>query len=298
MRQLCQVLGVPASGYYAWQSGQQRAAAGGSEGNAGLGNRLGKGLRGTPAPLWHPPAASRVAPERARRGPPAPAHSHAPPGACARSNPRHSPHARPTPRTACAAPPTGYLTNPSPAGPTRSGYPTARTCPWPMAPGPICVPSRTGAPSTRWAGTWGPPCRKGWSPRPYSGSFSPSRPPRTLSFTRTAVVPGRAASIATTPTVPCYTNTGPRVRRAAAVVPGRASATTTPYRVRPRSEAAGPASKRRCSNSVSGLFLPTWLTHRPVLPTILTAILTTACTPASVVRRRITLLNNFLIILP
>ena len=26
MRRLCQVLGVPASGYYAWQSGPQRAA--------------------------------------------------------------------------------------------------------------------------------------------------------------------------------------------------------------------------------------------------------------------------------
>ena len=27
MRQFCQVLGLPASGYYAWQSGQQRAVA-------------------------------------------------------------------------------------------------------------------------------------------------------------------------------------------------------------------------------------------------------------------------------
>ena len=27
VRQLCQVLGMPASGYYAWQTGQQRAVA-------------------------------------------------------------------------------------------------------------------------------------------------------------------------------------------------------------------------------------------------------------------------------
>jgi putative transposase len=41
VRRLCQVLGVPASGYYAWQAGQQRAVG---ARHAGLENGLGQGL--------------------------------------------------------------------------------------------------------------------------------------------------------------------------------------------------------------------------------------------------------------
>ena len=57
--------------------------------------------------------------------------------------------------------------------------------------------------------------------------------------------------------------------------------------------AAGPASKPRCSNYASGPFLPTWPTRKPALPTILTTTITTACTPSLATRRRITLTNNF-----
>ena len=40
---------------------------------ARLGNGAGQGLWSPPASLWHPPATSHAAPERARRGPSAPA---------------------------------------------------------------------------------------------------------------------------------------------------------------------------------------------------------------------------------
>jgi len=72
--------------------------------------------------------------------------------------------------------------------------------------------------NTSWVGTWGPRCRKNWSPRPYSGPFLPNHLPRTLSSTPTA-----AASTAATLTAPSCTGTGPYVRRAAA-----ANATTMP----------------------------------------------------------------------
>ena len=57
--------------------------------------------------------------------------------------------------------------------------------------------------------------------------------------------------------------------------------------------ASGPASKRRSSNYASGPFLPTWPTPKPASPSILTTIITNVCTPALAIRRPITLTNNF-----
>ena len=42
VRLLCQLVAVPASGYYAWQQAQQPCRAGG----AGMGNRAGQGVWG------------------------------------------------------------------------------------------------------------------------------------------------------------------------------------------------------------------------------------------------------------
>ncbi len=57
--------------------------------------------------------------------------------------------------------------------------------------------------------------------------------------------------------------------------------------------AAGPGSKRRCSNSASGPFLPTWPTRRPASPTVLTTTTTSVYTPASAITPRISRTNNF-----
>ena len=58
--------------------------------------------------------------------------------------------------------------------------------------------------------------------------------------------------------------------------------------------AAGPASKRNCSNYASDPFLLTWPMPKPVSPNILTTVITTDCTPASAIRPRIPLTNNCL----
>ena len=65
--------------------------------------------------------------------------------------------------------------------------------------------------------------------------------------------PPTPGSTAATRTAPCCTRTGPCARRA-----GAATATTTR-----KPKAAGPASKPRCSKGASGLFLPTWPTRKP-----------------------------------
>ena len=138
-------------------------------------------------------------------------------GACMRRDPRPAPRVRPTPPTSRAAPPTGYWTSPSRPRPTRSGSATPRICRWRTASGPIRALSRTGAPSTSWAGTWGPPCRKNWSPRPCRAPFLPNRPPQASSSTPTA-----AASTAATPTGNACTATPARQRgRALAEPPPR-----------------------------------------------------------------------------
>ena len=85
----------------------------------------------------------------------------------------------------------------------------------------------------------------------------------------------------------------PCARRAAAVIPGKATVTTMR-----RPKAAGPGSKRWGSKGASGLLLPTWPTPRPVSPTISTTTITNACTSVSAIRPLITLPNNCFILLP
>ncbi|GAA4013886.1 hypothetical protein GCM10022408_28770 [Hymenobacter fastidiosus] len=58
-------------------------------------------------------------------------------------------------------------------------------------------------------------------------------------------------------------------------------------------EASGRALKRKCSNYASGPYLPIWPTRRPASRSILTIIITSGCTPALVVRRPISLTNTF-----
>ena len=133
VRRLCQVLDVPASGFYAWQAGQQRAV----------------GRLKTPA--WETALVQvfrhhqrrygtrrlqvalrekrhQVGRQRLRT---------------AMRRPRPTPRARPTPPTACVAPPTACSTSPNPPRPTGCGFRTSRIYRLPMAPGPICAPSRT-----------------------------------------------------------------------------------------------------------------------------------------------------------
>jgi len=81
----------------------------------------------------------------------------------------------------------------------------------------------------------------------FNGLFGPSRPRRACLCTPTA-----AGSTAVTPIGNYCMTTKPCARRAAA-----ATATITPYRVRPRPKACGRASKRRSSKSASDPFLPT-----------------------------------------
>ena len=182
---------------------------------------------------------------------------------------------------ACAVRLNGYSTSPNPPRPTGCGCRASLTCHWPTAPGPTCAPFRI------WGTKHGSAARR-TRDHGLAASFSPSRPPRDYSSTQTAVVPGRAGSTAATPTAPCSISTVPCARRAAA-----ATATITR-----KPKVSGPASKRRYSNCVSGLFLPTWPTPRPASPTILTTTIMSACTPASVTSLHITLINNYLKILP
>ena len=173
------------------------------------------------------------------------------------------------------------------------GQRASPTCRWPTATGsypvgPTSAPFRTWSANRCWAGRWGRPCRKNWSPRPYNAPFGLSRLPQAWWSTRTA-----GDNIAVTPTALCSTTTRPCARRAAAVVPGRATATITR-----KPKACGRASKRRCSKDASGPFLPTSRTRRPASPTILTTTITSAYTPVLITRRRILLINNFFNLTP
>ncbi|WP_310393801.1 IS3 family transposase [Hymenobacter sp.] len=129
VRQLCQVLGVPPSSFYAWQQGQQQAAESElpawekalvkvfSRHKRRYGTRRLQVALGQKGHRW---AASACA--RPCAG-----------GACTRFSPRPSPRARPTLPTACAAPPTDCSTSPSRLRPTGSG---SRTSPYlPLANG-------------------------------------------------------------------------------------------------------------------------------------------------------------------
>ncbi|WP_426059393.1 hypothetical protein [Hymenobacter sp. B1770] len=110
VRRLCHVLGVPASGFYAWQADQQRAVGqaktpawetalvkvfGVHQRRYGT-RRLRVALR-EKATGWAASACARPCVG----------------GACTRCSPRPSPRAPPTPPTACAAPPTGCSTSPT-----------------------------------------------------------------------------------------------------------------------------------------------------------------------------------------
>lgn len=125
VRQLCQVLSVPASGFYAWQQGQQRAV--GSEAPAwetalakvfGLHKRR-YGTRRLQVALrqkGHGVGRQRLRAAMRRRGRSA-------------LQPKAYPRARPTRATARAALPTGCSTSRCPPKLTGSGYRTSRT--WP-----------------------------------------------------------------------------------------------------------------------------------------------------------------------
>ena len=198
----------------------------------------------------------------------------------------------------CAARSIGCSTSLSPPRPTASGSRTSPTYLWRTAIGScpvglICARFRTWPASRSWAGKSGPPCLKSWWSVLCNAPFSPRRLPRTLSSTPTAVVPGRAGSIAATPTANYGMTTKPCVRRAAAVVPGKATAATTPYRVRPKQRAASRASKPKYLRFASGPFLPTWPRPSAASPIISTTTITSGCTPASTTRRLITLTNSF-----
>jgi transposase InsO family protein len=86
----------------------------------------------------------------------------------------------------------------------------------------------------------------------------------------------------------CSTTTRPCARRAAA-------ATATIMR---KLRVSGHASKRRCSNCASGPSLPTWPMPKPASPTILTTTITSGCTLASTTRRPIILNSNFFTLTP
>ncbi|GAC1382703.1 MAG: hypothetical protein NVSMB30_30220 [Hymenobacter sp.] len=62
--------------------------------------------------------------------------------------------------------------------------------------------------------------------------------------------------------------------------------------------ACGRASKPRNLNAASGPFLPTWPMRRPVRPLILTTTTTVACTLVSATRPRITLINTSFKLIP
>ena len=65
-----------------------------------------------------------------------------------------------------------------------------------------------------------------------------------------------------------------------------------------RRKVSGRASKPKSSNYVSGPFLPTQQTPNAMSPTILIITITSACTPALVIKRLITLTNNFFDLVP
>ena len=177
VRRLFQVLGVPASGYYAWQAAQQRAV-GRPKTQPGK-RRWSRFLACTNAAM----ARAGCRWPCVKKGTGWVANACARPcvaGTCTSCNPRPSPRARPTQRMACGARPTGCSTSPSRPRPTGSGCRTSRICRSPTAPWPICAPLRTWPASTSWAGTLWPPCPKNWSPRPCSGAFWPSPAPALL----------------------------------------------------------------------------------------------------------------------
>jgi hypothetical protein len=279
VRLLCQVVAVPVSGYYAWQQMQEQA---GSKKKPAWEEALVKvfgrhkrryGTRRLQVALrrkgYHV-GRQRLHRAMRRRG------LHA-------LQPKAFTPAPPIRPTGCAAPRTGYSTSPSRRKLTRSGSAISPICRWPTATGLICARTRTWSASVWWAGTSWPPCRRSWLRPPCSALSGPSRPHRTYWST-----PTTAGSTAATGTASCSTTIKPWARRAAA-------ATATIMR---KLRVSGHASKRRCSKSANGPFLPTWPTPKPASPTILITTITSACTLVSTTRHRITLTNSFFNLTP
>jgi hypothetical protein len=154
VRLLCQVLGVPTSGYYAWQQVQQQAVAQGEPAwEAALVKVFGRhqrryGTRRLQVALRR--KGYRVGPQRLRGACGA--------GACTRCSIRPSPPARPTRRTDFAAPPTDCSSSPSLPRLPSYGSAISPTYRWPTATGLICARTRTWSASRWWAGTSWPPC--------------------------------------------------------------------------------------------------------------------------------------------
>jgi len=119
VRLLCQVLGVPTSGYYAWQQVQQQVVAQGEPAwETALVKVFGRhkrryGTRRLQVALRR--KGYRIGRQRLR-------------GACTRCSPKRLRRARPTRRMACAAPPIGCLTSPSLRSLTRSGSAISPIC--------------------------------------------------------------------------------------------------------------------------------------------------------------------------
>ena len=88
---------------------------------------------------------------------------------------------------------------------------------------------------------------------------------------------------------PCYATPRPNSRTVAV-----ASATTTPYRVRPRPKACGYASKPRNSKPGNNPFSPTWPMPKPASPTILTITTTGDATPALAITSHVNFIGNIL----
>ena len=144
VRRLCQVLDVPASGFYAWQAEQQRAV--GDLKTPAWETVLVKvfgfhkrryGTRRLQVALRH--KGRRVGRQRLRA-----------------LQPKASPHAPPTRPMACVAPRTGCSTSPNPPRPIGYGSRKSRIYRSPTVPGPTCAPFRAWPSSRCWAGTWRP----------------------------------------------------------------------------------------------------------------------------------------------
>ena len=163
VRRLCQVLAEPASGYYAWQAGQQRAEGAATPAwetalvKAFRHHKRRYGTRRLPVALrqeGHRVGRQRLRVAMRREG----LHALQPKAFTPRTTDS-------TPGLRCA--PNRLPDQPKPTQANRVWVSDITICrsltargSYPV--GPICAPFRTSAPSTSSAGTWGTRCPKNW----------------------------------------------------------------------------------------------------------------------------------------